>query len=134
MNLYLYSYIFFNIHCIYFIYIHVKRMFINLQVYFSFRYDQWWHNIPWRAKTGERFRRGFYGKMTVVWEVSCLYALEWWGMSMQLGQSHLVILSSAIPSLFSLTDEYSNYLTIPVPTQFCCNVAASTGSYLPCEL
>lgn len=24
------------------------------------------HDIPWRAKVGEQFRRGFYGKMTVV--------------------------------------------------------------------
>jgi len=45
------------------------------------------HDTPWRAEMGERFRRGFYGKMTVVWQVSCLYAPGWWGTSMQLGKA-----------------------------------------------
>lgn len=99
---------------------------------YIFSHDK--HNTIWRAKMGERFCRAFCGKKTVVWQVSCVRTLGWWGMSMQVAQSYWVILSSAIPSLCSLTDEYARYLTVPVPTQFHCSVAASTGSYAPCAL
>lgn len=45
-----------------------------------------------------------------------------------------VTLPSAIPSLFSLPDEYLNALALPVLIEFCCCVAASTGSCTPYEL
>lgn len=45
-----------------------------------------------------------------------------------------VTLPSAIPSLLSLPAEYLNALALPVLIQFCCCVAASTGSCTPCEL
>lgn len=94
---------------------------INLQVNFSFTYDLGWQ---WGSDSGEvLWEDGMGGFLSEVVGYECAIGPKPWG--------HAALSNSKL--VFSL-DEYLNALALSVLIQFCCSVAASTGSCTPCEL